>query len=562
MKSDIEISQEARIEKIQDVCARCGFDEEFIEPYGKYKAKLSLDLRKGREVKGKYVLVSALTPTPLGEGKTVTTVGLSMALNKIGKSAALAIRQPSMGPTFGIKGGAAGGGYSQVVPMEEFNLHLTGDIHAVSISHNLLAAFVDNSIFHKNPLKIDPHSILWRRVVDVSDRSLREIVIGLGPKANGFPRQSGFDIAVASEVMAILALSTSLEDLRKRLGRIVIGANQDGGLVTAEDLKCAGAMAALMADALKPNIMQTLEGTAALVHAGPFANIAHGNSSILADQIGLRYFDYVVTEAGFGADIGAEKFFNIKCRASGLRPDATVLVCTVRALKAHSGKFKIVPGKPLPEDLVKENIETIRCGLPNLQKQVENLRLHGVPVVVAINRFPTDTDAELKFVLGEARKLDVAGAAVHELHAKGGAGGRELAELVVKAAERPSEFRFLYPDDMPIEEKIRTIVTKVYGGKGIAIEPAAARQIEQYKQCGYSSLPICMAKTHLSLSHDPKLMGRPEGFTLPVREVRLSAGAGFLYALCGTLSTMPGLPSTPVGANVDIDAQGRIVGLF
>jgi len=562
MKSDIEISQEAKIEHIQDVCARYGFDEEFIEPYGKYKAKLSLDLRKGREVKGKYVLVSAITPTPLGEGKTVTTVGLSMALNKAGKSAACAIRQPSMGPTFGIKGGAAGGGYSQVVPMEEFNLHMTGDIHAVSISHNLLAAFVDNSIFHKNPLNIDPHSILWRRVVDVSDRSLREIVIGLGPKANGFPRQSGFDIAVASEVMAILALSTSFEDLRKRLGRIVIGANQDGALVTADDLKCAGAMAALMAEALKPNIMQTLEGTAALVHAGPFANVAHGNSSILADQIGLRYFDYVVTEAGFGADIGAEKFFNIKCRASGLRPDATVLVCTVRALKAHSGKFKIVPGKPLPEGLIKENIEAIRCGLPNLQKQVENLRLHGVPVVVAINRFPTDTDAELKFVLGEARKLDVAGAAIHELHAKGGAGGRELAELVVKAAEQPSEFRFLYPDDMPIEEKIRTIVTKVYGGKGIAMEPAAARQIEQYKQCGYSNLPICMAKTHLSLSHDPKLMGRPEGFTVPVREVRLSAGAGFLYALCGTMSTMPGLPSTPAGANVDIDAQGRIVGLF
>ena len=562
MKSDIEISQEAKIERIQDVCARYGFDEEFIEPYGKYKAKLSLDLRKGREVKGKYVLVSAITPTPLGEGKTVTTVGLSMALNKAGKSAACAIRQPSMGPTFGIKGGAAGGGYSQIVPMEEFNLHLTGDIHAVSISHNLLAAFVDNSIFQKNPLKIDPHSILWRRVVDVSDRSLREIVIGLGPKANGFPRQSGFDIAVASEVMAILALSTSLEDLRKRLGRIVIGANQDGGLVTAEDLKCAGAMAALMAEALKPNIMQTLEGTAALVHAGPFANIAHGNSSILADQIGLRYFDYVVTEAGFGADIGAEKFFNIKCRASGLRPNAAVLVCTVRALKAHSGKFKIVPGKPLPEGLIKEDIEAIRCGLPNLQKQVENLRLHGVPVVVAVNRFPTDTEAELKFVLGEARKLDVAGAAVHELHAKGGAGGRELAELVVKAAEQPSEFRFLYPDDMPIEEKIRTIVTKVYGGKGIAIEPAAAKQIEQYKRSGFSNLPICMAKTHLSLSHDPKLMGRPEGFTVPVREVRLSAGAGFLYALCGTMSTMPGLPSTPAGANVDIDAQGRIVGLF
>ncbi len=389
MKSDIEISQSAKIEPIQTVCARYGIEEQYLDPYGRHKAKLSLNLLRDREPRGKYILVTAITPTPLGEGKTVTTVGLSMALNRLGKSAVCTIRQPSLGPTFGIKGGAAGGGYVQVVPMEEFNLHLTGDIHAVSIAHNLCAAYIDNSLFQKNPLNLDPHSILWRRVVDVSDRTLRDVIVGLGGKPNGHPRQTGFDIAVASEAMAVLALASDLKDLRKRLGRIVIGTNQAGQPVTADDLQCAGAMAAVMVETIKPTVMQTLEGTLALVHAGPFANIAHGNSSILADQIGLRYFDYVVTESGFGADIGAEKFFNIKCRTSGLKPAAAVLVCTVRALKAHSGKFRIVPGKPLPEGLIQEDLESLRAGFPNLQKQIENVHKHGIPVVVAINRFPT-----------------------------------------------------------------------------------------------------------------------------------------------------------------------------
>ena len=562
MKSDIEISQAARIEPIQEVCGRYGIDDEFVDRYGKYKAKLSLELIKQRQAKGKYVLVTAITPTPLGEGKTVTTVGLSMALNQIGKSAACAIRQPSLGPTFGIKGGAAGGGYSQVVPMEEFNLHLTGDIHAVSIAHNLLAAFIDNHIHHKNPLNIDPHSILWRRVVDVSDRALRDIVIGLGGSSNGYPRQSGFDIAVASEVMAILALASDLQDLRRRLGRIIIGGNGNGEMITAEDLKCAGAMAAVMVEAIKPTFMQTLEGTAALVHAGPFANIAHGNSSIIADQIGLRYFDYLVTEAGFGADIGAEKFFNIKCRTSGLKPDAAVVVCTIRALKAHSGKFRIIPGKPLPEGLVAEDLELVKSGLPNLRKQVENVKKHGVSVVVAVNRFPTDTDAEVELVREAAKTYGVADAVCHELHPKGGKGGVELAEAVVKAAEQPHEFKLLYPDDMPIEEKIEVIVREIYGGDGVDIGADAAKQIARYKEWGYGNLPICMAKTHLSLSHDPKQPGCPSGFTVPVREVRLSAGAGFLYALCGAMRTMPGLPTTPAGMQVDIDADGNITGLF
>lgn len=562
MKSDIEISQAAKIEPIKDLCARHGIEEDSIDLYGKYKAKLSLDLMKNREPKGKYILVTAITPTPLGEGKTVTTVGLSMALNKIGKRAACAIRQPSLGPTFGIKGGAAGGGYSQVVPMEEINLHLTGDIHAVSIAHNLLSAFIDNHIHHKNPLNIDPHSILWRRVVDVSDRNLRDIVVGLGSKMNGYARQTGFDITAASEVMAILALATDLQDLRKRLGKIVIGSNFDGEMITAEDLKCAGAMAAIMIEAVKPTIMQTLEGTAALIHAGPFANIAHGNSSIIADDIGLRYFDYIVTEAGFGADIGAEKFFNIKCRKSGLKPDAAVIVCTVRALKAHSGKFKIIPGKPLPEGLITEDFEAIKSGLPNLEKQVENMIKHGVPPIVVVNRFPTDTDAEVEMIIEAAKGYGVADAVAHEGHAKGGEGVIALAEAVVRAAEQPNEFKLLYPDEMPIEEKINTIVREVYGGVGAGIYPVAMKQIEKYKEWGYNDLPICMAKTHLSLSHDPKLSGRPTGFRVPVREVRLSAGAGFLYALCGSMMTMPGLPTHPAGENVDIDEDGKIVGLF
>ncbi|MBN1865902.1 formate--tetrahydrofolate ligase [Candidatus Sumerlaeota bacterium] len=563
MKSDIEISQAADMKDIREIAARYEIDEQDLELYGRYKAKLSLDLIKRRKSKGKYILVTAITPTPLGEGKTVTTIGLSMALNRIGKTAACAIRQPSMGPTFGIKGGAAGGGYSQVVPMEEFNLHLTGDNHAVSIAHNLLAAFIDNSLHQKNPLDIDPSSISWRRVVDVSDRALREIVVGLGGKANGQPRQCGFDIAVASEVMAILALSNDLQDLRRRLGAIVIGANRDGKPVTAEDLKCAGAMAALLKDAIMPNLMQTIEGTPALVHTGPFANIAHGNSSIIADRIGLRYFDYLVTEAGFGADIGAEKFFNIKCRKSGLKPAAAVLICTVRALKAHSGKFRIIPGKSLPLGLVNGDVETLVAGLPNLQKQVENVRRHGVPVVVAINRFPTDTDEEIQAILDAAKDYGVEDAVVHDLHTRGGEGGVELAEAVVRAADKPNSFQMLYDDEgVTIEEKMEKIVREIYGGDGINIEPKAAGQIAQFKEWGFGDLPVCMAKTHLSLSHDPKVPGRPTGFTVPVREVRLSAGAGFLYALCGSIMTMPGLPATPGGTKVDIDSDGRIVGMF
>jgi formate--tetrahydrofolate ligase len=562
VKSDIEISQSAKIEPIQMVCARYGIEEQYLDPYGRHKAKLSLGLLKNREPRGKYILVTAITPTPLGEGKTVTTVGLSMALNRLGRSAVCSIRQPSLGPTFGIKGGAAGGGYVQVVPMEEFNLHLTGDIHAVSIAHNLCAAYIDNALFHQNPVNLDPHSILWRRVVDVSDRALRDVIVGLGGKANGHPRQTGFDIAVASEAMAVLALASDLQDLRKRLGRIVIGTNQAGEPVTTDDLQCAGAMAAVMIETIKPTVMQTLEGTLALVHAGPFANIAHGNSSILADQIGLRFFDYVVTESGFGADIGAEKFFNIKCRTSGLKPAAAVLVCTVRALKAHSGKFRIVPGKPLPDGLVQEDLESLRAGLPNLQKQIENVHRHGIPVVVAINRFPTDTEAELNAIKEAARGFGVEAAVHHEMHARGGDGGRELAEAVVRAAEMPSEFKLLYPDEMPVEEKIETIVREIYGGDGVEILPQAQTQIAQYKKWGFGHLPICMAKTHLSLSHEPKLTGRPTGFRVPVREVRLSAGAGFLYALCGTMMTMPGLPAQPAGNKVDIDENGRIIGLF
>jgi formate--tetrahydrofolate ligase len=439
---------------------------------------------------------------------------------------------------------------------------MTGDIHAVSISHNLMAAFIDNSLHQGNPLDIDPHSILWRRVVDLSDRALRDVVVGLGGKLNGYPRQTGFDIAVASEVMAVLALSSDLRDLRARLGRVVFGTNRRGEPLTAESLECAGAMAALMSEALKPNIMQTLEGTAALVHAGPFANIAHGNSSIVADRIGLRYFDYVVTEAGFGADIGAEKFFNIKCRASGLTPNAAVLVCTIRALKAHSGRFSIVPGKPLPAGLVSEDMDALEAGLPNLQKQAENLRKHGVPVVVVVNRFPTDTEREVNRVIAKAKEWDVSDAVWHEMHPKGGEGGRALAEAVVKAAETPSQFRLLYPDDLSVEEKIDTIVREMYGGDGSVVSPKAKKQIAQYKEWGFGKIPVCMAKTHLSLSHDPKLCGRPTGFKVPVDEVRLSAGAGFLYALCGSMTTMPGLPSKPAGAKVDIDENGKITGLF
>jgi formate--tetrahydrofolate ligase len=564
MLTDLEIAQSAHLKPIVEIARDLGLEEDDIELYGKYKAKVSLQVLeklKDRPL-GKYIDVTAITPTPLGEGKTVTTIGLSMALNRIGKKSIVCIRQPSLGPVFGIKGGAAGGGYSQVVPMEDFNLHLTGDTHAVALAHNLLAAFIDNHIYHGNALRIDPFTISWPRVVDVSDRALRKIVIGLGGKDNGIPRESGFDIAVASEVMAILALTTGLRDLRERLGRIVIGYNVEKKPVTAEDVKCAGAMAVLLKDAIKPNLLQTLENTPCFVHAGPFANIAHGNSSILADQIALRLSEYVVTESGFGADCGMEKFMNIKCRYSGLTPDCVVMVCSVRALKMHSGKYRVVPGKPLDPALAEEDVAAVEQGAENLVKQIENARLFGVPVVVAINLFATDTDREIRAIEKIALENGAYACAVSEVWAKGGAGGRELAEAVVRACDEPKNFRFLYPLDIPIKEKIEIIATKIYGADGVVYEEGVEEKIRRFTEFGWDKLPICMAKTHLSLSHDPKLKGRPRGFKLPIKDIRPAIGAGFLYPLCGEIRTMPGLPSEPAGNKVDIDAEGRIVGLF
>jgi len=563
MKPDLEIAQSAPLKPIQDTAASMGLEEEELELYGKYKAKISLDVLKRLENRshGKYIDVTCITPTHLGEGKTVTTIGLSMALNRLGKTAVATLRQPSMGPTFGIKGGAAGGGYSQVIPMEDFNLHLTGDIHAVSVANNLLAAFIDNHIHHGNALGIESHTISWKRVVDISDRALRNIVIGLGGRTDGPIRQAGVDIAVASEVMAILALTTSLADLRQRLGRIVVAESYEGKLITAEDLKCAGAMAVLLKDAIKPTLMQTIENTPCLVHTGPFANIAHGNSSILADLIGRKCADYVITESGFGVDMGCEKFINIKCRSSGLTPDAVVLVCTVRALKMHSGAFKIVPGKPLDPRLQEENLFLLVKGIPNLEKQIENVLMYGVPVVVAINRFDSDSDAEIEVIRDAATNAGAEEAVVSEVWARGGEGGTELAHAVMKAADKPKQFRFLYELDASIMEKIETIATKMYGAEEIEYLPLAKRQIRFYEDHGFGNLPICMAKTHLSLSHDPKIKGRPTGFSIPIREVRAAIGAGFLYALLGDIMTMPGLPSVPGGTRIDIDENGKIIGL-
>ncbi len=564
MKSDLQIAQEAKLRSISDVAAETEITENELELYGPYKAKVSLDVlaRTNASSRGKYIDVTAINPTPLGEGKTVTTVGLGQALKHIGKRAATCIRQPSLGPVFGIKGGAAGGGYSQVIPMEDFNLHLTGDVHAVSMANNLLAAFVDNSLHHGNPLQIDPHSITWRRVVDVSDRALRHTVVGLGTKTDGVPRETGFDISVASEVMAILAMATDLQDMRSRLGSIVIGTTQDGEPVTAEDLKCAGSMTVLMRDTVKPNLLQNLEGGPVFVHAGPFANIAQGNSSIIADRIALALADYVVTESGFGADMGAEKFMNIKCRASGLVPDCVVIVATVRALKMHSGRFDIQPGKPLDSALTSEDLESLALGICNLEKHVENIRLFGVPAVVAVNHFPTDTEAEHQFIRERAMAAGADFAVTHRTHAQGGPGGAELAEAVVSACERPNDFRFLYPDEASVKDKIEAIATMVYGADGVDYLAAADAKIALYERLGYSSMPICMAKTHLSLSHDPSLKGRPTGWRLPIRDVRASVGAGFLYPLCGDVRTMPGLPAVPAGNSIDIDENGRVIGLF
>ncbi len=564
VKSDLEIAQEAKMKPIVEIAGGIGLSEDDIELYGKHKAKVSLGVLqrlKGRP-NGKYIDVTAITPTPLGEGKTVTTIGLSMALNKIGKKTITTIRQPSLGPVFGIKGGAAGGGYSQVVPMEDFNLHFTGDVHAVGLAHNLLAAFLDTSILKGNPLNIDPLSITWPRVVDVSDRALRHIVTGLGGRENGIPRETGYDITVASEVMAILALATNLPDMRKRLGRIVVAFTHDGKPVTAEDLKCAGSMAVLMKDALKPNIIQTLENTPVFVHAGPFANIAHGNNSIVADEMALKLGDYVVTESGFGADCGTEKFLNIKCRYSGLTPNCVVIVATVRALKMHSGQFTVVAGRPLDPGLTQENIPAVEKGCENLEKQIENIKLFGLPVVVALNRFKFDTDKEIEFVKEKALAAGAEDAVPSEVWEKGGEGGIELAEAVVKAAEKPSQFQFLYSLEASIKEKIETIATKIYGADGVDYAPLAEKKIKQYTELGYDKLPINMAKTHLSLSHEPTWKGRPRNYRLPIRDIRASIGAGFLYPLCGEMRTMPGLPSVPAGTKIDIDDEGRIVGLF
>ncbi len=564
MKSDLDIAQAAKLKPILDITREYGINDEEIIPHGYYEGKVRLNLikRLADKPSGKYIDVTAITPTPLGEGKTVTTIGLSLGLNKIGKKVVTCIRQPSLGPVFGIKGGAAGGGYSQVVPMEDFNLHLTGDVHAISIAHNLLAAFIDNHIHHGNKLNIDPRSITWKRVVDVSDRSLRNIVCGLGSRIDGVPRQSGFDITVASECMAILALAKSLKDLRERIGKIIIGQTYDKKPVTSEDLKCAGAMTVLLKDAIMPTVMQTLEGSLCLVHAGPFANIAHGNSSILADEMALKLGEYVVTESGFGADCGMEKFMDIKCRYSKLKPDAVCMVATVRALKMHSGDFKVVAGKPLDKALVSENLDALQRGMCNLVKQIENAKKFGVNVVVAINAFPTDTEKEHALIKKCSIEAGADDAVVSQVHAEGGEGGKALAEAIVKAAEKPCDFKFLYDLEKSIPEKIEIIAKEIYGAKGVGIYPAAKKQIAWFEENGYSNLPICMAKTHLSLSHDPKLKGRPEGFTVPVKNIVLSAGAGFLYVITGNIRTMPGLPSVPAGNNIDIDENGNVVGLF
>ena len=559
--TDLEIARKARLLPMPEIAAKMGIGPHLLEPYGYDVAKIRLEAidELADRPKAKYVVVSAITPTPLGEGKTTTTVGLGQALSHIGKRATVAIRQPSMGPTFGIKGGAAGGGYSQVVPMERLNLHLTGDMHAITAAHNLLAAMIDNQIHHHEAL-VDRDSVTWRRVMDVSDRVLRNVIVGLGTREDGVIRQTGFDITAASEVMTVLALTTSLRDMRERLGRIVIGNTREGKPITAEELSAAGAMTVILRDAIKPNLLQTLENTPVLVHAGPFGNIATGNSSVIADRIGIHCGDFLVTEAGFGADMGAERFFNIKCRASGLEPDAAVVVATVRALKVHSGRFRVVAGRPLPPEMVKENPDDVWAGAANLRKQVENIRIHGVTPVVAINAFPTDHPSEQAAVREIAEELGVRSAVCNNF-AEGGRGATELAEAVDEAAREPSSFHFLYPAEATLREKIETVATKVYGADGVEYYPPAAEQLDSFERNGFGKLCVCIAKTHLSISSDPKLKGAPTGWKLPVREVRASVGAGFVYPICGDMRTMPGLPSSPNAVRIDIDDEGEIVGL-
>ena len=560
MKSDLQIAAEAKLQPIFSIAAKLGIPNKYIECYGDHKAKVRIDFIKSLKQRksAKYIVVTGITPTHLGEGKTVTTVGLSMALNSLGKKACACLRQPSMGPFFGVKGGGVGGGYSQVAPEDDINLHLTGDIHAVTQAHNLAASFLDNHLYRGNKLNIDLKRIYWRRVLDVNDRALRNIRISLGGGESGVERDTGFDITAASEIMAILALSESIPDMRKRLGRIILALTKSGKAVTCDDIKVAGSMAAILTDAINPNLVQTIENTPAFIHMGPFANITHGNSSILADRLALGLADYVVTESGFGADCGLEKFVNIKCRASRLQPSCAVLVASVRALKIHSGMLKMVVGKPLDREISSENLDAVEMGFANLEKQIENVRLYGIPCVVVINKFATDTDRELELIRLKSRETGAFSCVTSEVHRYGSKGGIELAKAVVDACGAKSQFSYLYPLDMPIEKKIETIARRVYGAKGVHFEKCAEENIKLYKKLGYSNLPICMAKTHLSLSHDPKAKGSPKNFILPVRDVKPSIGAGFLYALCGKILTMPSLPSRPVGEHIDIDAKGGL----
>ena len=581
--SDLDIAQAATPKPIVEIAESIGIEPDELIPYGATKAKIHLDILKriGSRRAGKYIDVTASTPTPLGEGKTTTTIGLVQGLGTIGKKAIAAIRQPSMGPTFGIKGGAAGGGYSQVIPMDEFNLHLTGDIHAITAAHNLVAAAIDARWYHERRLTdeqleaidlrrldIDVFKMSWRRVVDINDRALRNVIVGLGGRLDGRARETGYDITVASELMAILALvdgenfSAALKNLRERCGRVVIGSNKRDEPITLDDLEVAGAVTVLMKDTLHPTIMQTLEGQAAFVHAGPFANIAHGNSSILADRIALQLGEYVVTESGFGADMGMEKFFDIKCRVSGLKPDVVVLVATVRALKTHGGGPKVVAGRALDNAYMEENLPLLRAGLSNLVTHIQNAMKFGVPVVVAVNTFPTDSQHEIDAIIEASIDAGAVSAVLADHWARGGQGATELAEAVVAACDEPSDFKFLYRLDQTIRSKIETIATEIYGADGVEYSPLAERQIADYERAGYGYLPICMAKTHLSISHDPALKGAPSGYTIPVREVRASVGAGFIYPILGEMRTMPGLGTKPAYMNVDIDEDGKIVGLF
>lgn len=553
--SDIEIAQRAKLRPVVEIAEKLGIKEDELELYGKFKAKITPSVweRVKDNPDGKLILVTAITPTPAGEGKTTTTVGLAEALSKRGKRTSMAIREPSLGPSFGVKGGAAGGGYSQVVPMEDINLHFTGDLHAITTAHNLISAMVDNHIQQGNELNLDPRRVVWRRVMDLNERALRSVIIGLGGKANGVPRESGFDITVASEVMAILCLSTDLMDLKARIARAVVGYTYEGKAVTAGDIGAQGAAAVILKDAIKPNLVQTLEGTPAFIHGGPFANIAHGCNSIQATRLGLKLSDYFVTEAGFGADLGAEKFLDIKCRMAGLKPSAVVIVATVRALKMHGGRKK--------NELGQEDLAALEKGMTNLEKHIENIALFGLPAVVAINRFPADTEAELALVEKKCNALG-ASVALSEVWEKGGEGGLALADRVMEACEKPSDFTYLYNKELTPKEKMDVIARRVYGADGVVFTDQAGKDLTLINELGKDDLLVCMAKTQYSLSDDPALLGRPSGFKVTVREVRLSAGAGFLVAVTGSIMTMPGLPKKPAALSIDVDADGRITGLF